>query len=235
VQIDHQPGELNANNNEAFENISDFNTTSTSPWRPVEAELQVGNPTDRYQDVVMEMSGLPKHWKGWVSDRVIDLAPGESKTITYRIDLGLGGGMDIGSTIDIDVAGYLKNDKNFMPVGGVTSAVHLVEESSVSIDVASSVPASEVDNLTIVITYEPQKSGIPIALGITEVGTDRSSVYSTVTNNTGTIKLNMGQISAGTDMLKLESGKSYNFQAFLYGDQSVDSAVSAERRVDVRG
>jgi hypothetical protein len=233
VKIDYQPEELNANNNEAFENIADFNTTSASPWRPIEAELQVGNPTDRYQDVVMEMFGLPKDWKGWVSDRVIDLAPGESKTITYRVDPGFGGGLDIGNTVDVDVVGYLKNYKNFMPVGGVTSAIHLVEESSVSIDVPTSVPSAELDNLTVVISHEPQMSGIPIALGITEVGTDRSSVYSTFTDETGTVKLNVAQISAAPDMLKLKGGKSYIFQAFLYGDESVDSAASAERRVDV--
>ena len=41
VRIDHQTGELNANNNEAQENINDFDTTTNSPWSLVESEVLV--------------------------------------------------------------------------------------------------------------------------------------------------------------------------------------------------
>src|SRR5690606_8726331 len=85
ARIEYQTGELNANNNEAQENINDFNTTTNSPWTLVESEVEVTNPTPRYQVMRMEMTGLPTGWTATVSDRFVELAPGETARVQYTI------------------------------------------------------------------------------------------------------------------------------------------------------
>lgn len=233
VEIDYQPGELNASNNITYENITDFNTTAASPWKPIESNLLVVNPFDKYKSITMEMRGLPKDWKGWVSDRVITLEPKGSKLIKYRIDPSLVSLREIGKSVDIDIVGYIPNDKNYVPLGGVTAAVHLVEQSSVSIDISSTGNIRELNNLIAKVYYQPKKEGIPIALGIKEAITGRSSMYSTLTNATGHTDFNIGNLISGGHLMRLEPGKKYIFQVFLYGNNKVDSSSSAEAVVNI--
>lgn len=233
VVIDYQPGELNANNNMAHENIFDFNTTAASPWKPVESTLLVVNPFDKYKDIIMEMRGLPKDWKGWVSDRVITLEPKGSKLIKYRIDPSLVSLREVGRSVDIDIVGYIPNDKNQVPLGGVTSVVHLVEQSSVSIDISGTGNIRELNNLIAQVYYQPKTDGIPIALGIKEAITGRSSMYSTLTNASGHTDFNIGNLISSGHLMRLEPGKKYIFQVFLYGNKKVDASSSAEAVVNI--
>lgn len=233
VVVEHQAGELNANNNEAYEDISDFNTTSASPWTPIASVLEVGNPTDKYKEVILEMNGLPEGWTGWVSDRVLDLAPGETQMVRYRIEPGDARGMDPGTSVDVDIVGYIRRDKNFYPLGGVTSSVHLVEASSVALDVAASVPVSDFENLPVFVSYEPRGAVTPLAFEIVRGGGRQRAIFSTMTDGTGGMRFSLGDLLRGAELPGLSAGETFTIQALLYGDSRTDSASSREMKIEV--
>lgn len=233
VVVEHQAGELNANNNEAFENISDFNTTSTSPWVPIASSLEVGNPTDQYKDVILEMHGLPDGWMGWISRRVLRLGPGETQIVRYRVDPGRGGGMDLGTSVDVGIVGYIRREHNFYPIGGVTSAIHLVEASSIALDVSTSVSGTNFEDLPVFVSYEPRASVTPLAFEIVQGRGRRRAIFSTMTDGAGSMRFSLGDIVRGSNLPVPSVGETFTIQALLYGDNRTDAAKSREMEIKV--
>lgn len=227
-------GERNADNNEAHENIGDFDTTSTSPWKPVSSEVQVSNPTKIYQNLRLEISRLPAGWTGWVSQRFVPLAPGETKRVQYRIDPGKGGIKGLGSRVDVDIAGWILEGDREVPLGGVTSAVHLVQPSQVTIvDLPKTVSLKGIDSVTVNVVVTPSTGGLPVALDISEAGSSVYGIANGVTDSNGRVSFNMGAVQRN-GIITLTPGKTYVFRADLYGSSSIAAGSSPDYTVVVQ-
>jgi M6 family metalloprotease-like protein len=233
VRIDYQNGELNANNNEAQENVGDFNTTSSSPWHPVGDTLDVSNGTAVFQVVRLEITGLPKDWTAWVSERFIPLAPGETKEIRYWIDPGDGGGVDPGSQVDVNVVGWVLDGDREVPLGGVTASVHLVYASSIGIDPFGIEPEISLDKVLYapdelggyidILAYPASLDNLPVTLEVRDLDGPGYAMATGYTDANGGLRLSFAALEGD---LKFQEGGRYAMRVLLYGNRSVDSAVS---------
>ena len=233
ASIEVQPGEMNPDNNEAQENVTDFDTTSASPWKSVSPKLQVSNPTGTYQNVRLQMDNLPSGWTGWVSERLVPLAPGETKSVQYRIDPGQGGTMEIGSRADINIVGWVFVGDREVPLGGITSAVHLVQKSEVTItDLPGTVSLDTVGSFIVNVVVTPPVAGLPVALDISEAEGTAYSIANGVTDNQGQVTFNIGDL-VRDGVVALDAGKTYVFRVDLYGSASVQANTSSDYTVVV--
>jgi M6 family metalloprotease-like protein len=229
--VNYRTGELNANNNQAHENVDEFTTTQGSPWQPIYTELDVSNPTPVWQNVHIEVSGLPAGWRLWVSERFIDLAPGETKRIRYAIDPGTSSIPDDRTRrVDVHIAGWLTMGDGPMLLGGVTNSVHMVEKSSVSIDPRGIGPQVSLEKLKSAakelgayVTVSPGRAGLPVALEVRDI---RSGVSALVPGTTGT----GGRVLITLDLLletfPFDMGRVYAMRGIFYGTTDLDSGVS---------
>jgi M6 family metalloprotease-like protein len=244
VRIDHQPDELNANNNEAKENVTDFNTSSASPWRQITSSVEVANPTDRHQQVRMEMTGLPPNWTGWVSQRIVDLGPKETKVVRYRIDPN-GGNPDgnekirIGQTYEINVEGWLLESDKEDRYGGITATVHTVRRFK-SIDIISGPGFSNgdqtgpvtVDELAkpVIVEIAPGSNSM-ITLEITEKGTGTRQVFraqaKSSQNGKAQASFNLRRLITAKQA-EFRPGETYTMIAHLYGGNTVDGGHDSD-------
>lgn len=227
--IDVQPGELNANNNCAQENVGDFDTTSASPWKPFDGNVLVSNPTKRHQDVRLDVTHLPRDWKAWVSERTVSLAPGQSRTIRYRIDPGLGGGKELGSRTDVSLIGRVLNLDTGIPLGGITTAVHFVRATNTEIDLKTGrepLSREALQRLVVKARVDPAVAGAPIALDVIDAAGKSVAIVALRTEADGTASWALGDLLARGE-LRLRSGETYTVQADFYGTPSRGASSSA--------
>jgi hypothetical protein len=229
--VTYQAGELNANNNRAHENVNDFDTTQSSPWDPIYAEIDVSNPTSVWQEVHIEVSGLPQDWSVWVSQRFIDLAPGETKRIRYTIDPGTAGIPDDElRRVDVHIAGWLTVWDSPMPLGGVTSSVHMVNKSTVSIDPVGIGEKVSLEELTSAaeewgayVSVSPGRAGLPVALEVRDIKTGESALVSGTTEAGGGVMLTLKPL---LDTFKFQVDGIYAMRGIFYGTTDLDSGAS---------
>jgi M6 family metalloprotease-like protein len=235
VRIDHQNAELNANNNEAQENVNDFKTTSNSPWQPVSSWIRVSNPTDAIQTVRLEVTGLPKGWTATVNERFVDLKPKETRNVGYTIDPGKSP-LEVCTIIDVNFVGYIQLDEREIPLGGVTSVVNLVHSANVEIEWFNETidPDNPDDDrpfrdagARIVVLSEGKVGGLAVGLLLTDQEGNTAIGFNT-TDDDGTAQITLNMLEGD---LVLQKGETYTAQAFLYGGSCVDDAASEEIEV----
>ncbi len=238
VRIDHQPDELNANNNEAQENVTDFNTSSASPWKLIASAVEVANPTDRHQKVRMEITGLPPNWSGWVSERIVDLGPKETKEVRYRIDPN-GGNPDgnkkirVGQVFEINVEGWLLASDKDDRYGGITATVHAVDRFK-SIKIIRGPGSSEndqqgpvtIDELAkpVVVELAPGSNSF-VTLEVTEKSSGKRQIFRAQAKSgqqgTSQATFNFRRLMISQNA-EFRPGENYTIIAHLYGGQAVD-------------
>ena len=86
VVIVHSAGEASATDNLAQENISAFDTTAGSPYRPVGLRIRVNNPskTDK-TPVHFHVRDIPPGWAVTVEPQDMTLAPGGSDYVFFAV------------------------------------------------------------------------------------------------------------------------------------------------------
>jgi len=229
ARIDYQSGELNANNNQAQENVDDYNTTASSPWHPIYQSLQVSNPTDIHQVLRLEANNLPRGWKVWVSQRFIPLAPGETKLVQYKIDPGEAPGMERGASVDVNIVGWILDGDGDSRLGGITAAVHLtlasrlvVELRGIQEQMSLARLVSQPGEYGAYITAIPGRFGLPIALEVRDRDSDEYAQGVGYTDANGFVFIGFDRLQGD---LQWRDGGRYVIRALLYGDNIVGAAV----------
>ncbi|NOT31969.1 MAG: hypothetical protein HOP15_16100 [Planctomycetes bacterium] len=235
ARIDHQPEELNANNNEAQENIDDFDTTSTSPWHVIESEVLVSNPTRLFQNLRLEMSGLRPEWTGWVSERFVSLAPGASRLVKYRIDPGL---TPLGEPVSADVSidGWVRVGDADALIGGVTAAVHLVEKASLTLGrTGPQLPRlEELSDVIVTATLGPVAAGYIVRLDVTAEPSGKSSSHTATTDGSGRARWSLDRLRQSGALVELRPGGKYVLTAELPSNGRLAETTSAPLALAIR-
>lgn len=137
--IDDIPDELSTTNNAAQENVTAFDTSEGSPFRPVDVAMTVYNPfADRRLPVHMHVRDIPRGWLVSVEPREILLAAGGREQVKVRVHPS--GPLDVKLPPALQEQmrqyrpGYIGKPKvealapyadTFIPLGGVEVWTHL--------------------------------------------------------------------------------------------------------------
>jgi M6 family metalloprotease-like protein len=135
VVILDTPNETSTVDNRAQENVSAFDTTDGSPFKPVLTRLQVNNPfPDRDTEVIFHVRDIPDDWGVLVDPPRMTLKAGTSDWVAFGIFPS-----PLGEQDDRYRTGYLARPKieaqvpyadTFIPIGGVEVWTHLVDKTS---------------------------------------------------------------------------------------------------------
>ena len=138
AMVDYDPGELNANNNMAQENITDWWTQGSPPYDPVDFPFLVTNPLPRPTQVVMKARGLLPGWFLDVDPAEFWLEPEETieGKATIRADgrVPIEGG-DIPPPV-ISLEALAAQGDTWVPFGGVSGTAHAVRRAKLEVDVS---------------------------------------------------------------------------------------------------
>jgi hypothetical protein len=137
-------GELSTVDNQAQENIHRFETSSSSPFKPVESLFKVGNPFDYHTIVYASLVDSPDGWDFELEWEKKLIAPNSINLVNLTVTppaslspfstLGVGSEYTFAIRYWIDVA-HEGGDITVEPHGGSTLQVLLVEESYIDFDV----------------------------------------------------------------------------------------------------
>jgi M6 family metalloprotease-like protein len=144
--IDDMPGELSSTNNSAQENVSLFETSTGSPWEPIEMKLQVFNPHQgEPTTATFQVRDVPEGWSVIVDPPSLDLDPGGSGSVYFAAHAAGPPGIEderlqailekyqpgfIGKPSIVAMVPYADT---FVPIGGVDVWVHLVERTEIDL------------------------------------------------------------------------------------------------------
>jgi M6 family metalloprotease-like protein len=144
--IDDQVGELSSTNNMAQENVALFETSTGSPWEPVELKLNVYNPHQGERTTAsFVVSDIPEGWGVIVDPPQLELDPGGSGSVFFAAHPA--GPPDIEderlrAILDKYQAGFIGKPSiqavvpyadTFVPIGGVDVWVHMVDRTELSL------------------------------------------------------------------------------------------------------
>lgn len=145
--VDWEPGELNANNNMAQENITDWWLEGSPPYDPVEFPFQVTNPLPRRALVRMRGRGLLPGWFMDVDPVEFWLEPDETILGTARIradaSVPVEDSRDVLPPV-LTLEALVAQGDTWVPFGGLSGTAHPVRRAKLSIDVADRESAIEV-------------------------------------------------------------------------------------------
>jgi hypothetical protein len=220
---------LNANNNQAQENVDDYNTTSSSPWHPIYQSVQISNPTNIHQVARLEVNSLPEGWKVWVSQRFIPLAPGETKVVSYVIDPGVAPTMERGASVDVNIVGWILDGNGDSRLGGITAAVHLTLAATLRVELRGLEPEMSLVRLInqpgeygAYVSVTPHRGGLPVALEVRDKDSDEYAQAVGYTDTNGFVFIGFDRLEGN---LQWREGGRYVIRALLYGDNIVGAAV----------
>ncbi len=141
VDVLHQADELNASNNSAQENVTDWYLESGSPYEPVEFELQVQNPLPRREHFRIEVDGVEQGYHVDIDPVEFWLEPGEVANPTARLsaeDWVLLDEARRQEEMGVPVVS-IRFDAlygcMYTPIGGVSSRIHTVKRADFDADV----------------------------------------------------------------------------------------------------
>jgi hypothetical protein len=137
VLVDHETGELNANNNMAQENVTDWWLQGSPPYDPVEFPFQVTNPLPRRAQVRMRARGLLPGWFMDVDPVEFWLEPGETILGTARIRADASvpvENRDIPSPM-LSLEALAAQGDTWVPFGGISGTAHPVRRANLDLDV----------------------------------------------------------------------------------------------------
>lgn len=144
--IEDSPGELSTTNNRAQENVSAFETSTGSPWEPIEMKLMVYNPhQDERTTAQFVVRDVPEGWGIVIDPPELELDPGGSGSVYFAAHPA--GPPDIederlnevlrkyqpGFIGKPSIEAMVPYADTFVPIGGVDVWVHLVERTDLDV------------------------------------------------------------------------------------------------------
>ncbi len=144
AQLRDVPGELSTENNRAQENVTHFETTRASPWKPVEVKIEVNNPYRKQTPVRFNFHDIPPGWAIEATPRQLLLPPNGRDFVAFR---AFPSGPPDGPPGDQYQTGFLGRPKiealvpwhdTFRSIGGVELWTHLVDAAQVTCDALQS-------------------------------------------------------------------------------------------------
>ncbi len=189
AEIQNLPGELSTTNNVAQENVAHFETSSTSPYEPVDLTMQVRNPfPDEELPVHYFVDNIPEGWVVEVDPLNAVLRPDGEDWVTVTIYPSGTSDRPLPAWLaDTYVPGYVGKPRieaqalyedTYLPIGGVDLWTHLVRRTELSLDCD---PGGT--DVWVGGTLSPAVAGAKIALEFTTDGT--SEVRFATTDSSG--------------------------------------------------
>ncbi|MEL7487145.1 MAG: CARDB domain-containing protein, partial [Pseudomonadota bacterium] len=144
VVILDSPNEITTSDNQAQENVSKFETSSSSPYKPVMTKFEVNNPFDDDETRVrFHVRDVPKGWTIMVEPQEMTLAAGASDGVGFAVfPSGLKPSPEreeflqkqnqpgfIGKPI---IEAQVPYADTWIPIGGVEVWTHLVEKTEMT-------------------------------------------------------------------------------------------------------
>ncbi|WP_458189514.1 IPT/TIG domain-containing protein [Haladaptatus sp. NG-WS-4] len=184
----HQSDELNASNNFAQENITDWYLESGSPYEPVEFDFQVQNPLPRREHFRVEVDGLRHGYYVDIDPVEFWLDPGETATPTARISADEWMPLDESwqeermDSPTLSLRFQALYGCSYTPIGGLSSTVHTVrkanfdagveiiddEEAIVFVDATADDAPIRGANVTVRITLKDEDEVVALLRGRTD-------------------------------------------------------------------
>jgi M6 family metalloprotease-like protein len=130
-------GERTGANNVAQENVSNFETTASSPYKPMTLKMRVQNPTYVDMPVELQISGIPKFWKWEITPATGFSLPSQTdKEVTltvYPPNPAVRPEYAQGQIFRIGITSLMLHGDAFYPVGGVEMWTHLVYKAAIEL------------------------------------------------------------------------------------------------------
>jgi M6 family metalloprotease-like protein len=150
VEIIADSSDLNTSNNLAQENIFQFETVSSSPWKPRGIRFTVTNPSKDYDArVLLHLSGLPAGWAVRLLPDGFALAPGKSQVVEFVLYPAGGPGspvpdytagymaqVKVTAQFDLLINGQYRTEVG----GGISTRLRLTEGTQTSLSILRSYP-----------------------------------------------------------------------------------------------
>ncbi|MFC2095428.1 ABC transporter substrate-binding protein [Candidatus Bipolaricaulota bacterium] len=220
AEIQDLPGEISTTNNTAQENVSHFETSSSSPYEPVDLTMQVRNPfPDEELPVLYYVDNIPEGWvvevdppqavlppdgEDWVSVTIYPSGTSRSPIPDWLADIYTPGYVG-----KVRIEAQAPYEDTFLPIGGVDLWTHLVLRTQLSL-----VCDPGGDEVYVGGALIPGVSGATVAIEFTSGGT--SEVRYATTDAYG----NYG------DTFSIPFAGSWRAQAFYAGDGFYRSSES---------
>ncbi|HEY0867264.1 MAG TPA: hypothetical protein VGE01_07795, partial [Fimbriimonas sp.] len=137
VDIENYSGETNPGDNRAQENISAFDTTASSPYKPVSLEMVVGNPLYVDMNVQYQVTGIPKRWKWKIFPRTDVIPARGEKTVhltVYPPNPAVDKAYVQGQVFRPRVTSLMQFGDSWQPVNGVEVWTHLVYKAAINVN-----------------------------------------------------------------------------------------------------
>lgn len=143
------PSDASTSDNLAQENVTAFETTSSSPYQPVLTKFHVNNPfVDEPTDVIFHVRDVPMGWTIMTEPRVMTLKAGQSDWVTVGVfPSGLNPDEEREKLQnEINRPGFVGKPKieaqvayadTYIPIGGVEVWTHLVEKTTLECKVGN--------------------------------------------------------------------------------------------------
>jgi hypothetical protein len=227
--IEHLPNEVTTTNNQAQENVSHFETSSSSPYEPITLTVRVNNPFDTEPARVRNhVRNIPEGWAVELDPIDMRLAPGGYDWLTCTVfPSGTAERPVAGPLEDLYQPGFVGKPRiealapyadTYIPIGGVDLWTHLTLRTWLSL---ACDPAADVVHISGQLT--PALANTMIAIEFTASGA--REVRFATTDQQGHY---FARFSLGT------SGP-WRAQAFYAGDAAHASAESPPCRFALEG
>lgn len=144
--IEDTPGELSTTNNAAQENVALFETSTGSPWEPVEMKLRVYNPHQDEKTIArFQVRDVPEGWGVIVDPPELELDAGGSGSVYFAAHPAGPPDVEDGRLKELlqkyqpgfigkpSIQALVPYADTFVPIGGVDVWVHLVERTEIDI------------------------------------------------------------------------------------------------------
>jgi M6 family metalloprotease-like protein len=136
VDIENYSGETDTGDNHAQENVSAYDTTASSPYKPVSVEMVVGNPLYQDMNVIYQVTNIPKRWK-WKIEPRQDMIParGEKtvKLTVYPPNPAVDTEYKQGQIFQPRVTSLFQFGDAWLPLNGVDVWTHLVYKDAIEV------------------------------------------------------------------------------------------------------
>ena len=175
VIISPQNGEVTFENNEAQENIFDFDTAAASPYEPVEFDVNLRNPYTIPVSADLRVRGLPEEWFVALDKASVHLRPGEVVPLhiviwTDRLPEWLGQDRKLPRSVNIKIEAWADVLWEYwFPIGGVQARCHAVRK--VDLDAGVTLVQAKRGGWNIVVAggvFPSVNEPIPMAIHVTD-------------------------------------------------------------------
>ena len=228
VVIQDIPAELSTDNNEAQENIFDFETSQNSPWKQVSETIRVNNASeDESLDVWMQVDDVPDQWLYSATPAQFSVAPGGKQDVSVVI---YPGGDPNGSPSEGYVAGYVGRpsvtawvpwEDTMVALAGGEFRTRLVNETTLGV----STPATASAGSSVAVTGQlvPPVEGATIAVKVDGPATQKLVYYTTDSEG------------GFNGSLSFDRGGSWEVAAFYDGTGEWGSSESTAAGIEIAG